>query len=70
MDRIERSPELMELARQALARQEAEKAKLAAMGPEDREAYLKAWRKRLAEEAASAGEYCDCCRPQEGKATK
>ena len=61
------SPELIKAAAAALARQDAEKAKLAAMSDEEREAYVKAWAKRLAEEAASGGEYCDCCRSQEGK---
>lgn len=60
------SPELMEAARQALARQEAEKAKLAAMSPEDRKIYIAAWAKRLAAEAVEIGERgvgCLCCDP-------
>ncbi len=44
------SPEILELARQALERQEAEKRKLAAMSPEERKAYIAAWAKRLATE--------------------
>ncbi len=44
------SPEILELARQALERQEAEKRKLAAMSPEERKAYVAAWAKRLATE--------------------
>ena len=44
------SPEMLELARRALERQEAEKRKLAAMTPEQRKEYVDAWAKRLAAE--------------------
>lgn len=61
------SPETLELARQAVARQEAEKAKLAAMTPEERKAYIAAWAKRLASEQveelsriARENGGCDC----------
>lgn len=60
------SPELMEAARKALERQEAEKAKLAAMTPEERAAYVKAWAARLAAESVEMGERgvgCACCDP-------
>lgn len=60
------SPELMEAARQALARQDAEKAKLAAMTPEERKIYVAAWAKRLAAESVEMGERgtgCLCCDP-------
>jgi acyl-CoA reductase-like NAD-dependent aldehyde dehydrogenase len=60
------SPELMEAARQALARQDAEKAKLAAMTPEERKIYIAAWAKRLAAESVEMGERgtgCACCDP-------
>lgn len=61
------SPELIKAAAAALARQDAEKAKLAAMSDEEREAYIDAWAKRLAQEAveqssrdAAANGGCDC----------
>lgn len=60
------SPELMEAARQALARHEAEKAKVAAMSPEERKVYIAAWAKRLAAESVEIGERgtgCACCDP-------
>jgi len=56
----------MEAARQALARQDAEKAKLAAMTPPEREAYIAAWAKRQAAESVEIGERgagCACCDP-------
>jgi hypothetical protein len=63
----EPSPELLELARQAVERQEAEKRKLAAMTPEQRKAYIDAWAKRLASEQveelsriARENGGCDC----------
>ena len=65
-DRPMPSPETLELARQALERIEAEKKKLAAMSPEDREAYIKAWAKGLAEVSVAIGERgvgCACCDP-------
>lgn len=60
------SPETLELARLAVERNEAEKAKLAAMSPEEREAYIKAWAKSLAEVSVAIGERgvgCACCDP-------
>lgn len=60
------SPELLEAARQALARQDAEKTKLAAMTPDERAAYNKAWAARLAQESVEIGERgvgCACCDP-------
>lgn len=44
------SPELIRSAAAALARQDAEKKKLAAMSDEEREVYIAAWAKRLAAE--------------------
>lgn len=44
------SPELIKAASAALARQDAEKAKLAAMSDEERKAYVAAWATRLARE--------------------
>ena len=60
------SDELLKAAAAAVARNDAEKAKLAAMGDEEREAYIAAWAKRLAAEAVEAGERsvgCACCDP-------
>jgi len=61
------SPKLLELARQAIERQEAEKRKLDAMTPEQRKAYIDAWASRLASEQveelgriAEANGGCDC----------
>jgi hypothetical protein len=60
------SPETLELARLAVERNEAEKAKLAAMTHEEREAYIHAWSKGLAEQSVAIGERgvgCACCDP-------
>ena len=61
------SHELLALAQKALERQDAEKAKLAAMTPEDRKKYIDEWAKRLAEESveelsriARENGGCDC----------
>lgn len=61
------SPELLELARQAIERQEAEKRKLETMTPEQRKAYIAAWAGRLASEQveelgriSKANGGCDC----------
>lgn len=62
----ERSPETMELARQAVERNEAEKRKLAAMTPAERAIYISEWARRLAEESVAIGERgvgCACCDP-------
>jgi hypothetical protein len=60
------SPELVQTATEALARIHAENEKLAAMGPEERAAYVAAWAKRLATEWVETGERgtgCACCDP-------
>lgn len=62
----EYSPELLKAAHEAYLRNEAEKAKLAAMTPAEREAYVTAWAKRLAAEFVEIGERgvgCACCDP-------
>jgi hypothetical protein len=62
----EPSPETLELARQAVERQEASRKALAAMTPEEREAHIKAWAKGLAEQWVEIGERgvgCACCDP-------
>lgn len=56
----------MELARQAVERNEAEKRKLAAMTPAERAAYISEWARRLAEQSVEIGERgvgCACCDP-------
>lgn len=60
------SPELMKAAQEAVERNNAEKVKLAAMTPEEREAYIRAWASRLAAESVEIGERgvgCACCDP-------
>jgi hypothetical protein len=60
------SPDLQELARRAVERNEAEKRKLSAMTPAEREAYNSAWAERLAAESVEIGERgvgCACCDP-------
>ena len=60
------SPETLELARQAVERNEATKKALDAMSPENREKHLKAWSKGLAEQSVAIGERgvgCACCDP-------
>jgi phage FluMu protein Com len=62
----EPSPETLELARQAVERNEATKKALDAMSPEDREKHIKAWAKGLAEQSVAIGERgvgCACCDP-------
>lgn len=64
------SPELIKAAAAALGRQDAEKAKLAAMNDEEREDYIAAWAKRLATEQVDElsrisreNGGCDCGQP-------
>jgi hypothetical protein len=60
------SPELLKAAQEAVDRNNAEKAKLAAMTPEQRKAYISEWSKRLAAEWVEIGERgvgCACCDP-------
>lgn len=56
MKKPEWSPELLKLSQEALKRQDDEKAKLAAMSPEEREKYLADWRKRFSDHLANLGE--------------
>lgn len=62
----EPSPKTLELAQQALERQEATRKALDAMTPEDRAKHIKAWSKALAEQSVEMGERgvgCACCDP-------
>lgn len=66
MDERVWSPETLELAKQAVARNEAEKRKLAAMTPQERAVYISEWARRLAEQSVEIGERgvgCACCDP-------
>lgn len=60
------SPEMLELARQAVERNDATNKALAAMSPEDRAKHIAAWAKGLAEQSVAIGERgvgCACCDP-------
>lgn len=60
------SPSLLAAADAAAIRVEEERRKLAAMPPAEREAYIAAWAKRLAEQSVALGERgvgCACCDP-------
>ena len=52
MKKPEWSPALLELAKKASERQEAENKKMAAMTPEEREKYINEWAQRLADDVA------------------
>lgn len=60
------SDEMLDLARKAIERIEAEKRMLIRMTPQERDAYIKEWSARIGAELAEAGEYCPCCRRTAG----